>query len=1041
MKKTITWFTENHVAANLLMIFVLIAGFLTAFNAKVEIFPETAADKVSVTIMYPGASPAEVEEGVVKKVEEAVSGLDGIKEINAYASEGAAVIEVEAIEGWDIDQLFDDVKAEVNRITTLPENAERPVIKKFVFKAPVLNVAVYGDAPVHVLKDYAEKIKDDITRLPHVTQAEVFGVSDPEIAIEISEENLRKYGLTLTRVADIVRKWSLDIGGGEIKESSGYILLRVKGRKYMASEYRDVVVLSRPDGTEIKLSDIATIRDTFEEGEKGSRFDEKPSVGILVYRIGDENALTVAKEVKGYIESIKDSLPPGIHAETFGDRSEILKARLSLLLKNMAYGMVLVVIVLGIFLNRRLSFWITLGIPIAFAAGLILLPHYDVSINMVSLFAFIMVLGIVVDDAIVVGEGIFRKREEGLPPFQAAVEGTLEMAVPVIFAVLTTVAAFWPLSLGTGVMGKVIKNIPVVVIAVLMGSLIEALLILPAHLARSRLPAKRGRKENFVSSCMNGFINGPFRKLLALSLKWRYVTIAAGVGILLVSLGLWFGGRIKFTFFPKVESDRMVCEVTMPPGTPYSKTLEVIARVEEMAIEAASEADRLRKDPEEPLIRYTFSILGSQIPMGHRSTTGPLPSGSHVGQVIVQLIGAEKRKGLTTTEVSNIWRKKVGTIPGAESVRFYSELFSAGKSISFDLTMDDETALHRAVEDLKRELGNYPGVYDIEDSYIPGKEEIRLALRPSARSLGITLSDLARQVRAAFYGAEALRLQRGVDEVKVMVRYPKEERRRLESLLEMYIRTPDGREIPFSEVATLKKTRSYVSIIRRDRKRIVTVAADVDETVMNANELRGEMIQKIMPVLQERYPGLKYSIAGEGKEQKESMSDVMRGFFLAIILIYTLIAIPLRSFGQPLVIMSAIPFGIIGAIFGHMLMGMNLSIMSLFGVVGLSGVVVNDSLILFVAINRLRTSGLPTFEAILRGTAGRFRPVILTTLTTFAGLIPIITEQSVQAKFLIPMALSLAFGVLFATIITLVLVPCGYQVMEDLKGMLGKKEN
>lgn len=1033
MKKLIAWFTENHVAANLLMFFVLVAGIVTAISSKVEIFPETVADKVTVTIQYPGASPSEVEEGIVKKVEDVVSGLDGIKEINAYASEGVAVIEIEAVEGWDLDKLFDDIKSEVNRITTLPENAERPVIKKFVFKAPVLNVAIYGNAPLHVLKDYAEKIKDDITHLPHVTQAEVFGVSEPEIVIEIPEENLRKYNLTLSQVASIVKQWSIDLGAGEIKERSGYILLRAKGKKYRASQYRDIVLISRPDGTVVRLSDIALIRDTFEERDLGSRFNELPSVGILVYRIGKENALTVASEVKEYIESIKPTLPPNVHVDSFGDRSEILKARLSLLLKNMAYGMMLVVIVLGIFLNRRLSFWITLGIPIAFGFGIWLLPFYNVSINMVSLFAFIMVLGIVVDDAIVVGESVFRKREEGMQPFQAAVEGTLEVAIPVIFAVLTTVAAFWPLLLGTGVMGKVIKNIPIVVIAVLMGSLLEALFVLPAHLARSRLPTKRGRKENFVSNCMKGFVDGPFKKILSLSLKWRYITIAISISILLISLGLWLGGRVKFTFFPKVESDRMVCEVTMPPGTPYSKTLKVIEKIENAALKAAQDADRLRKNKNEPLIRYTYSIVGSQIPMGHRSSTGPLPSGSHVGQVIVQLIGAEKRGKLTTTEVTNIWREKVGVIQGAESVRFYSELFSAGKAVSFDLTMDNEEALHRAVEELKRELRKYPGVYDIEDSYIPGKEELRLSLKPSAKSLGITLSDLARQVRAAFYGAEALRIQRGMDEVKVMVRYPSEERKRLESLLDMYIRTPDGREIPFSEVATLKKTRSYVTITRRDRKRIVTVGAEVNEEVMNANELRTEMLENVLPRLKQRYPDLRYTIAGEGKEQQESLTDVIRGFLLALVLIYTLIAIPLRSFGQPLIIMSAIPFGIIGAIFGHMLMGMNLSIMSLFGVVGLSGVVVNDSLILFAEINRLRNKGIETFHAIMKGTAVRFRPVILTTLTTFAGLIPIITERSVQAKFLIPMALSLAFGVLFATVITLILVPCGYQIMEDLK--------
>ncbi len=1039
MKKIISWFIENHVAANLLMIFVLLVGFFTAINSKVEIFPETAADKVIITIEYPGASPSEVEEGVVKKVEEAITGLDGIKEINSFATESSAVIEVEAVKGWDIDKLFDDVKSEVNRIRTLPDNAERPIIKKFVFKAPVLNVAIYGDAPLKLLKDYAERIKDEIISLPHVTQAEIFGVSSPEIAIEISEKQLRKYNLSLSDVAARIRRFSLDLGAGEVREKAGYILLRAKGKRYSARDYENIVILSAPDGRVVRLSDIATLKDTFEERDISSRFDGKPAVGILVYRIGKENALTVSKEVNQYIDSIRDTLPPGIHVDTFGDRSEILKARLSLLLKNMAYGMVLVVVVLGIFLNRRLSFWITLGIPISFAFGLILLPHYNVSINMISLFAFIMVLGIVVDDAIVVGESVFRKRQEGLPSFQAAVEGTMEVGIPVIFSVLTTVAAFWPLLLGTGVMGKVIKNIPIVVIAVLMGSLLEALLVLPSHLERSRLP-KRGKKENFVSNCLEGFIKGPYKRLLTLSLRWRYATVAIGISVLLISLGLWIGGRIKFTFFPKVESDRMICEVTMPPGTPYETTLSIIKHVEEAAKEAAREAEAKRKDKDStPLIRYIYSIVGQQLPMGHRSTTGPPPSGSHVGQVIVQLIGSEKRKDLRTSEVTAIWRKKVGKIYGAEAVRFYSELFSAGKGVSFDLTMDNEEALHRAVEELKAELSKYPGVYDIEDSYIPGKQELRLRLKPAAYSLGITLQDLARQTRAAFYGEEALRLQKGPDEVKVLVRYPKHERQHLESLLDMRIRTPDGRLVPFSEVAEVEKSRSYVTITRRDRKRIVTVSAEVDETVMNANELREELLSRVLPELQSRYPGLKYSIAGEGKEQKESLSDVMRGMLLALVLIYTLLAIPLRSFFQPVVIMSAIPFGIIGAIFGHILMGMNLSIMSLFGVVGLSGVVVNDALILFAAINRLRKSGHHTFEAILKGTAERFRPVVLTTLTTFAGLIPIISERSVQAKFLIPMALSLAFGVLFATVITLVLVPCGYQIMEDILKVFKKR--
>lgn len=1032
MKKLIAWFVENHVTANLLMLFVLLLGLFSAIGAKVEIFPETQGDKVTVTVLYPGASPEEVEDGVVKKIEEAVSGLDGVKEITSYISEGVARVEIEAIEGWDIDKLFDDVKSEVNRIETLPEEAERPVIKKLVFKTPVLNVAVYGDVPLRVLKDYAERIKDDITRLPHVTEAEVYGTSNPVIAIEIPEENLRKYNLTLSDVASIVRRWSIDLGGGEIKETSGYILLRAKGKRYTAPEYRDVVLISRPDGTKVRLSDIATVRETFEEPEKGSRFNGRPAVGILVYRVGEENALKVASDVKGYVSSMASRLPQGIHLAIYGDSSEVLKERLGLLLKNMAYGMVLVVVVLGVFLNRRLSFWITMGIPVAFAFGLSLLPFYGISINMISLFAFIMVLGIVVDDAIVIGESVFRKREGGMPASQAATEGTMEVAVPVIFSVLTTIAAFWPLLLGTGVIGKVIKNIPIVVIAVLLGSLLEALLVLPSHLARSKI---KGKREGLASYYLKAFVEGYFRSALTLLLRWRYVTVATGLFMLLLFLGLWAGGRIEFTFFPKVESDTMTCEITMPPGTPYSETIKVLERVERAAVRAAKKAERSRKEGSEPLIRYIYTIVGAHIPMGHRASPAPLPSGSHVGQVIVQLIGAEKRETLSTTEVLNLWRKEVGEVEGAESVRFYSEVFSAGKAVAFDLSMDDKRKLHRAVEELKRWIKTYPGVYDVEDNYIPGKEELHLSLKPSAESLGLTLSDLARQVRGAFYGAEALRIQRGPDEVKVLVRYPEEERGRLESLLNMYIKTPHDSRIPLSEVATLKMGRSYVTITRKDRKRVVTVSGEVDESIMNADRLRKELTQKVLPALKERYPGLTYTIAGEGKEEERSMSDIRNGFMLALLLIYTLLAIPLRSFWQPLAIMSAVPFGIIGAMAGHLLMGMNLSILSLFGVIGLSGVVVNDSLILFMEINRLRKKGLDTLSAILEGTSVRFRPVILTTLTTFAGLTPIITEKSLQAKFLIPMALSLAFGVLFATVITLILIPCGYMIMEDIKGL------
>jgi multidrug efflux pump subunit AcrB len=1039
MRRVIEWFIENHVAANLLMIFIVVAGVVTAITTKVEIFPETVADKVVVTVVYPGASPSEVEEGIVKKIEQVISGLDGVKEINSYASEGIATIEVEAIKGWNLDQLFDDIKSEVNRITTLPEEAERPVVKKFVFKAPVLNVAVYGDAPISALKEWAERIKDDITAMEGISQVDLFGTATPVISIEVPEYNLRKYHLSIEDVASAVRQWSFDTGAGEVKTEAGYILLRVKGKGYEARDYRDIVVLSEPQGKKVRLSEIANIKETFEDSKVQSRFNGKPGVGLLVYRIGRQNALDVASKVHKYVAQLRPALPPNIQVEIFGDQSEILKERLTLLLKNMAYGMVLVVILLGIFLNRKLAFWITVGIPIAFSFGLIIIPHYGISINMISLFAFIMVLGIVVDDAIVVGESIFRYRQKGLPPLKAAVEGTMVVAMPVTFAVITTIAAFWPMLYGSGVMGKVIRNIPVVVIAVLVGSLVEAFLILPVHLYRAKMPKKGERKENFVNRCLEGFIKGPYRTALRIALKYRYATVALALAVLMLFIGLWKGGRVKFTYFPKVESDTMVCELVMPPGTPFEETLAIIKRIERAAEEAAREANRLRQDHSTPLIRYSFSMVGQIFPMGHRAETGPLPSGSHVGQVIVQLISAQERKELPTSVITHLWRQKVGTVPGAETLRFYSELFSAGKAVSFNLSMKDEDTLHRAIEALKAELAKYPGVYDIEDSYIPGKDEIRLTIKESAKSLGITLQSLAQQVRDAFYGAEALRLQRGPDEVKVLVRYPEEERAVLKALLSMYIRTPDGREVPLREVASLKKERSYVTITRKDRKRIINVSAEVDEEIMNAEELRGELFEKVMPALKERFSGLKYELAGEGKERMESMHDVMQGFALALILIYTLIAVPLRSFGQPVVIMLAIPFGLIGAILGHLIMGLNLSIISMFGIVGLSGVVVNDSLILFSEINRLRREGLETFEAVLKGTALRFRAVILTTVTTFGGLTPMILERSLQARFLIPMAVTIAFGVLIATGITLVLTPCGYLIMEDIRKIFSRK--
>ena len=1042
MKGVVSWFAENHVAANLLMFFLLLAGVVTGLTMKIEVFPEFSLDRITVTTEYPGASPAEVEEAIIRRIEERVAGLAGIKRIDSTARESLGTVTIEVMKGWDLKKLLDEVKAEVDSITTLPNEAEKPIVREMTRRSQVISLAVYGDVSESTIKNLAEKIKNEITDLPGITQADLFGVRTGEIHIEISEASLRMHGLTLGQVAEAVRSGSLDLPAGRVKTGAGEILIRTKGRRYYAAEYRDLPVITHADGTKVTLGQIADLSDGFEDLDLFARFQGKPSAVIQVYRVADQNALEVADAVKKYAENIRPSLPAGVDIGFYQDMSEILKSRIELLLRNMAFGLILVSILLGMFLDIRLAFWVTLGIPVSFLSGLWMLPQFDISINMISLFAFISVLGIVVDDAIIVGENVFRKHEEGEGPLKGAVDGTVEVGRPVIFAVLTTVVAFWPLLLGGGTMGKIMRNLPIVVILVLMGSLVESLLILPAHLHRSRERETRRtrgpRKEKLVSRGLKWVIRKPYTRLVNSCVRWRYATVALGIAVLLLSVGVWKGGWIKFTFFPKVESDVLVCALTMPAGTPVSKTVEVVNRLEQTAKETLAEMDRRRPSGATPLFEYSISLVGLHTG-GHGPSRGSPELGGNLAQIFVQLLEGEKRD-VSAMKLVKMWREKVGTVPDAESITFHSELFSAGNPVEVHLSLDDHDLLLAAADDLKAELAKYPGTFDISDSFLAGKEEMQLKLKPAARSLGLTLSDLARQVRHAFYGAEALRLQRDQDEVKVLVRYPEVERRSLGYVKEMRIRTSGGKEVPFSQVAEVKMEHGYASIQRAQRLRVVKVTADVDESVTNANEVRMDVEAQILPRLKYKYPGLRYTIEGEGKEQKESMSDVISGFAMALFCIYALLAIPFRSFSQPIVVMAAIPFGIVGAIAGHLIMGLNLSLLSLFGMVGLAGVVVNDSLVLIHAANRIRSEGADSLEAVTRAGALRFRAIILTSLTTFAGLTPMIMEKSLQAQFLIPMAVSLGFGVLFATGITLLLIPCGYVILEDLQNLLTSRK-
>ncbi len=1033
MERIVAWFTNNHVASNLLMLFLLVAGFLAVQTIKIETFPEFTLDMITISMEYPGASPSEVEEAVVRRIEEAVSGLAGIKKIDSTARESFGTVTIEVLAGWDKDNLLNDVKSEVDRIRTFPKEAEKPVVRLLTRKNQVINLALYGDAPESTIKYLAEKIKDDLTDMPGITLVELFGVRRGEIHIDISETTLSQYCLTLNQVASLVQRASLDLPAGNIKSEDGTILIRTKGRRYRAADYADIAILTATDGTKVTLGQIATLSDGYEDNDLELMTRGKPAAFIQIYRVADQSALKVAKTVKDYVADIRDDLPEGMDITFFSDRSIILKSRISLLMKNMALGLILVIGLLSLFLNIRLAFWVTLGIPIAFATGLWLLPFFDISINMISLFAFILILGIVVDDAIVIGENIYRKREKGLSPFDSAIQGTQQVAKPVIFAVLTTIAAFWPLLMIPGTRGNIMRNIPVVVIVILIGSLIEALFILPAHLSRSKFKFVSENPEKPKSRRMDlwlkNVIRGPYKRFLEKCLRWRYITVAIGIALLIITLGYVLSGHVKFTIFPRMDADNLICFVVLPASTPVSRTREILGHIEQSAIEVMEEQDAKRPEDAPSILEDYFSLIGVHMVGGGPRATST--SGGNLAQVNVQLLEGEKRN-IKASYLANQWRKKVGPIIDAESITFQGQLRMAQAPVEVQLSSNDQDKLLEAVEAMKHELRSYQGLKDINDSYMPGKDELQLKLKPAARSLGITLNDLAQQVRGAFYGAEALRFQYGQDEVKVLVRYPDDERRSLGSVDKMQIRIPDGCEVPFNQVADVTYEQGYSTITRSRRQRVISVTADIEEGQANTTEVNRALEAEILPRMRELHPEVRVTLEGDALEDREFMTGILRSFIIALFLIYALLAIPFKSFAQPLIVMTAIPFGLVGAILGHIVMGYDITMVSLFGIVGLSGVVVNDSLVLIEATNRIKESGRTHLESITSAGQLRFRAIILTSITTFGGLTPMILERSIQARFLIPMAAGLGFGVLFATGITLLLIPCLYLILEDI---------
>ena len=1048
MKNIIRWFITNTVAANLLMIFIIIAGFFTLSRLRMEVFPDIAIPIINVSVIYPGSSPEDVEESICVKIEEQVQGINGIKKITSTSNEGYGSVNVEVENGYDLDEVKDEVKSKVDGITSFPDGAEKPTVRSFEGQPEVITIAVHGRVDEASLLSIAEGIREEVSDLPSITQTRL-GKKPREISIEVSEKTLQKYGLSFDFISNRIRASSMDVPGGAIETYDGEILIRSEGQAYTGEDFGSIPVLSMPDGSTLLLRDISEIKDGFQDVEYDIKFNSEPAYLIRVYRTGDQNALDIAENVHNYLKKKRPTMPPGISLSSMKDESVILRGRIDLLVENAALGLSLVLIVLALFLKPKLAGWVSLGIPISFMGGFWLLPIFDVSINMISLFTFILVLGIVVDDAIVVGESIHIFRKRGLKGPDAALEGAYQVAKPVIFAVLTTMVTFSPMILVEGALGKVWRIIPVVTIVVLIFSLIESLTILPAHLAH--LKEDSPTKNNFFSKWWNGvqqdihnglqmFIKNTYTPVLEWALKNRATTISIAISTFILSLGIVASGFLKFNFFPPLEADIVIATVEYPEGTPVSITKEGLERIEESAFKLK---DSLEESyPEQKIFINMVSTAGDQ-PIKTQSARGPgnLDAtffGSLLAECVIELAPGEERP-ISTVEISKIWRDLTGPIPGVKQVEFESDLFSTGPPIEIKLSSVSRDDLKKVTSILKDKLQTYAGVFDIKDSFSAGKDEIKLTLRPEAQNYGITMSSLARQVRQAFYGDEVQRIQRGRDEIKVFLRYPKNERVSLNNLEQMNVRVGNNIEVPLGQVAQGELASGYSTITRTDRKRSINIVADVDLTKANANEILAKFEKNHISPLLKDYPSVNYSFEGEQREQRDTLGSLFKNFALALFVVYVLLAVPFKSYLQPLIIMSAIPFGFTGAVIGHLVMGMNLAVLSIIGIVALSGVVVNDSLVMVDFINRYkREDGKSNLEAAMAAGPRRFRPILLTSVTTFVGLFPLLIEKSVQAKFLVPMAISLAFGVLFATLITLILVPTSYMVIEDIKGFFYK---
>ncbi len=1026
-KGPISWMAQNPVAANLLMILLLIGGLISSQRIKKEVFPEIEPDQINITMVYPGASPQEVEEGILLAIEEAVRGLDGVKEVQARANESVANVTVELQRGANKEKALSDVKNAVDRITSFPEEAEKPVVSLPEWRSEAIWLVLYGNQGKKVLQDLGERVRDELLALPDVSFVEMFGLPPLEMDVEISQDTLRRYGLTLPSIAQTIQRTALDIPAGGVKTKGGEWLLRTAERRDLAAQFATIPVVRSQDGQPVVLGDIADIKDGFADMDVRAAFEGKPAVVIQVFSVGMQSPTDVANAVKVFAKGL--NLPPGISAATYMDRSKLYDERLDLLMRNAGIGLVLVLVILGLFLEPRLAFWVTMGIPTSFLGSLILLPALGVSINMISLFAFIVTLGMVVDDAIVVGENTFRLRRQGMSPIKAAIVGTKQVATPVFFSVATTIAAFSPLLFVPGNRGKWMFGIPVVVILVLAISLTESFFVLPSHLAHLRVRSRDkmgflGRLQTSVSRGVERFVEHLYLPVVKAAVRQRWITLAIAIAILFGTVGLLTGGIVKMVDFPREESDWVSAEARFPFGTAVQETESAMDRM----VRAAHQV--MKENGGEKISQGVFSMIGVSF-SGH----GGNSAGGHVTSVLVTLVPSDQRS-ISSSGFASAWREKIGSIPGLESLSFNSSTGHHGKPIDMRLTHRQIPILEQASRELAAKLASFDGIKDVDSGIEQGKPQMDFHMTPAGTKAGLTAADLAAQVRGAFYGSEALRQQRGRHEMKVMVRLPEKDRKSLGNVEDLIVITPSGGQMRLMDAAQVKYGHAYTSITRVNGKRIIRIQADVDEHHANAQEVMASVYKKIIPEMKRKYPGLGFERAGRQRDMKDFFSFLRVGFMIALLVMFAMIAVPLRSFLQPVlvVMLPAILFGFVGAVLGHLLMGMPLSMVSLMGLVALSGVVVNDSLVLVSAANRfMKEKDLSPVQAASSAARQRFRPVILTSLTTFGGLAPMIFETSVQARVLIPMAVALGFGVLFSTTVVLILLPAVFVLVENLR--------